>query len=75
MHAMKIIIDYMKKSKSTERSFLVIHNDLPTNDWIQLFNLLNEKKTYFGLANEHSFYEQCLPLNSITVSYSPTFIH
>ena len=75
MYAMETIVDYIRTSKKTERSFLVIHNDLPANDWTQIFNILNEKKIYFGLANGRSFYEQCLPSNLVTVSYSSTSLH
>jgi hypothetical protein len=75
IYAMKIIIDYIKKLKQTNQSFLIIHNDLPTNDWTSVFNILNDDKTYFGLANGHSFYEQCLPSNSLTIAYSSTSIH
>ena len=39
VYVMKLIIDSIKELTKTERSFLVIHNDLPTNDWISLFNL------------------------------------
>ncbi|CAF1206730.1 unnamed protein product [Rotaria sordida] len=74
-YAMKIIINYIKQIKQTNQSFLIIHNDLPTNDWISLFDSLNEDKTYFGLANGRSFYEQCLPTNSLTIAYSSMSIH
>ena len=75
MFAMKTIIACIRQSKGEERSFLVIHNDLPSNDWSSVFNILNDDKTYFGLANGRSFYEQCLPANSLTVAYSSTSIH
>ncbi|UJR18245.1 hypothetical protein I4U23_005147 [Adineta vaga] len=74
-YIMKIIIDLIHEIKKTERTFLVIHNDLPTNDWSSLFNILLEDKSYFGVANGRSFYEQCLPLNSVTLSHSSSSIH
>jgi hypothetical protein len=75
MYAIKTIIDYIKRTKKAENSFLVIHNDLPTNDWTTLFNVLNQDRTYFGLSNGRSFYEQCLPSNVLTIGYSSTSIH
>jgi hypothetical protein len=74
MYAIKSIIDYIKQSKKSENPFLVIHNDLPTNDWTSLFNVLNQDKTYFGLSSGRSFYEQCLPSNLLTIGYSSTSI-
>ncbi|CAF3331947.1 unnamed protein product [Rotaria sp. Silwood2] len=47
MYAMKIIIEYLKTSKNKQRSILVIHNDLPTNNWTILFDLLNKDNSYF----------------------------
>ncbi|CAF5119845.1 unnamed protein product, partial [Rotaria sp. Silwood1] len=74
MYAMKMIIEHLKK-KDERCQILVIHNDLPTNDWISLFEVLNKDKSYYGLANGRSFYEQCLPINSISIGYSSTAIH
>ncbi|CAF1075365.1 unnamed protein product [Rotaria sordida] len=75
MYAMKAIIEYFKKSKNEQRSFLIVHNDLSTNDWTILFDLLNKDSSYFGLANGRSFYEQCLPSDSLSIGYSSTSIH
>lgn len=69
------IIDYIKRSKNSEYSFLIIDNDLPTNDWTTLFTVLNQDKTYFGLSSGRSFYEQCLPSNFLTISYSSISLH
>ncbi|CAF5060462.1 unnamed protein product [Rotaria sp. Silwood1] len=74
MYAMKMIIEHLKK-KDERRQILVIHNDLPTNDWTSLVELLNKDKSYYGLANGQSFYEQCLPMNSLSIGYSSTAIH
>ncbi|CAF4026680.1 unnamed protein product, partial [Rotaria sp. Silwood1] len=38
MYAMKMIIEHLKK-KDERCQILVIHNDLPTNDWISLFEV------------------------------------
>ncbi|CAF0878356.1 unnamed protein product [Didymodactylos carnosus] len=70
IYAMKAIIKYLKTSKNEQRSFLIVHNDLPTNNWAILFDLLNKDGSYFGLANGRSFYEQCLPSNSLSIGYS-----
>ncbi|CAF4759360.1 unnamed protein product, partial [Rotaria sp. Silwood2] len=70
MYAMKVIIENLKTSKNKQRSGLVIHNDLPTNNWTILFDLLNKENSSFGLANGRSFYEQCLPSNSLSIGYS-----
>ena len=75
IYAMKLIIDYIRQRKSIDRSFLIIHNDLSSNDWSTVFNLLNEDQSYFGLSNGRSFYEQCLPSNCLTIAYSSTSIH
>ncbi len=57
-YIMKIIIQYLKQVNKIkdENYILVIHNDLPTNDWQTLFHLLN---------NDQSYYESCLPSNSL----------
>lgn len=75
VYIMKRIIDLIKEIKKPERSFLVIHNDLPTNDWTSLFHILNKDKTYFGLANGRSFYSECLPSNSLTIAFTTASIH
>ncbi|CAF1304260.1 unnamed protein product, partial [Rotaria sordida] len=41
MYAVKAIITYIKTSRNEQRSFLIIHNDLPTNNWTILFDLVN----------------------------------
>jgi hypothetical protein len=75
IYAMKIIIDYLKQTKKSDQSVLIIHNDLPTNNWSAVFNLLNQDKTFFGLASGRSFYEQCLPSSSVTIGYSANSLH
>jgi hypothetical protein len=75
MYAMKAIIEYIQKSKNEQHSFLIVHNDLPTNDWRILFDLLNKDNSYYSLANGRSFYEKCLTSNSLVVGYSSTSIH
>jgi len=75
MYAMKLIIESIQKLKNEQRSFLIVHNDLSTNDWTILFDLLNKDGNYYGLANGRSFYEQCLPSNSLFIGYSSTSLH
>ena len=75
IHAMKMIIEYLRESKQEARSLLLVHNDLPSNDWSQLFQLLNDDDSYHGVACGRSFYEQCLPQNSVIISHSSTSIH
>lgn len=57
--AMKTIIDYLRgtgKLADTQQ-VLVVHNDLPTNDWRALFEVLQEKKEYHGVTSGKSIYE------------------
>ncbi|CAF0856886.1 unnamed protein product [Adineta steineri] len=77
LYAMKMIIQCLREANkiANEKEILVIHNDLPTNDWITLFNLLNKDDTYYSLANGRSFYESCLPPNSLSIGYSSTSLH
>jgi len=65
---MKIIIDLLNKINKINRSYLIIHNDLETNDWTSLFYILNNQENiYFGLGNGRSFYNQCLPNNCLLI--------
>ncbi|CAF3065982.1 unnamed protein product [Rotaria sp. Silwood2] len=74
---MKVIIQFLKEANKVEdtKQFLVVHNDLPTNDWTTLFDLLNKDNSYHGVANGRSFYEPCLPPNSLSIGYSSTSLH
>ncbi|CAF3622544.1 unnamed protein product [Rotaria sp. Silwood1] len=73
--AMKIFIKYLQEKNKFVTSPLVIHNDLPTNDWTKLFQLLSEDKSYHGVANGYSFYEQCLPDNSLSIGFTSSSLH
>jgi hypothetical protein len=77
MYVMKTIIQCLKETHKIEdeKQILVIHNDLPTNDWTILFDLLNKDNSYHGVANGRSFYERCLPPNSLSIGYSSTSLH
>ncbi|UJR19465.1 hypothetical protein I4U23_022596 [Adineta vaga] len=77
IYIMNIIINLIKEMKNIKQeSFLIIHNDLPTNNWNSLFHLLNQQnQSYFSLANGCSFYNRCLPSNCLTVAFSSASLH
>ncbi|CAF3390100.1 unnamed protein product [Rotaria socialis] len=75
IEAMKIFINYLQKTNKLTASPLVVHNDLPTNDWTTLFHLLADDKSYQGVANGYSFYEQCLPVNSLSIGFTASSMH
>ncbi|CAF5086486.1 unnamed protein product, partial [Rotaria sp. Silwood1] len=75
---MQFIIQTLKKTKKlneNKQQILVVHNDLATNDWISLFDILNKNSSYHGVASGRSFYKQCLPSNSLTIGYTSTALH
>jgi hypothetical protein len=63
-----------KIDKSKQQIF-VVHNDLSTNDWPSLFEILNKTNSYHGVASGRSFYEQCPPSNSLAIGYSSISMH
>jgi hypothetical protein len=71
IYAIKTIIDYIKLIlKKLKIHFQLSITIYQTNDRTTLFDILNQDKTYFGLSNgDRSFYEQCLPSNSLTIAY------
>ncbi|CAF1312452.1 unnamed protein product [Adineta steineri] len=76
MHAIKSIIDYIQELKKTDRQFLSVHIDLPTNDWQSFFGISNNQdKKFFSLATGQSFYQQCLPPDCLTIGYSSGSVH
>jgi hypothetical protein len=75
VYVMKTIIDYLRKTKNDMREPLVVHNDLPTNDWTSFFQLLIDDNSYKGVASDRSFYEQCLPNDSLSIGYLAASIH
>lgn len=72
---MKFILDYLRAKKKLDRTTLVVHNDLPNNEWTRLFQLLNTDSSYFAVASGRSFYEPCLPMKSLTLGYSAASLH
>jgi hypothetical protein len=75
IETMKIIIEYLKKTNKFRGSPLIIHNDIPTNDWTRFFQLLIDDNSYQGFATGRSFYDQCLPTNSLSIGYSSASLH
>ena len=75
VHLLERMIAYLRREKHFQGQPLVIHNDLPSNHWTPLIDLLEEKKSYHGMINGRSFYEQCLPTNSLAIGHSSTAIH
>ena len=78
VHAMDLIIQALKETKKiadSEQRILIVHNDLPTNDWPSLFETLDKNNSYYGVASGRSFYEQCLPPNSLAIGYSSMSMH
>ncbi|CAF4810458.1 unnamed protein product [Rotaria sp. Silwood1] len=55
--AMKACTKYLQQINTLVTSLLVVHNDLPTNDWTKLFHLLAENKSYQDVTNVYSLYE------------------
>ncbi|CAF0784049.1 unnamed protein product [Didymodactylos carnosus] len=59
--------------------FLIVFNDLPTNDWNTLIKTVVKEslpnRRCFTLASGRSFYEQILPLNTVDFGYTSTAIH
>ncbi|CAF1453555.1 unnamed protein product [Adineta steineri] len=75
IQTMKIIIEYLKKTKKFLGIPLIIHNDIITNNWTKFFQVLIDDNSYYGLATGRSFYEQCLPTNSLSIGYSSASLH
>lgn len=75
IQTMKIIIEYLKKINKFRGIPFIVHNDIPTNDWTKFFQILNNDNSYQGLAAGRSFYEQCLPTNSLSIGFSSASLH
>ena len=78
-HAMNMIIESFREKNKIDKTqpILVVHNDLPTNDWSSVFQVLNagNNSSYYGVASGRSFYEQCLPDNTVSIGYSTSSLH
>lgn len=77
LQAIKIIIKCIREMKNLDEhnQFLVFFNDVPTNDWTSLFQLIATESTFYGTASGRSFYERCFPSNSLSVAYSSFAVH
>lgn len=73
--AMKLFIQELINQNKLFVAPLIVHNDLPTNDWTKLFQLLAEDRSYQGVANGYSFYDRCLPDSSFTLGFTASSIH
>ena len=77
--AMNMIIESLREKKKVDslHPILVVHNDLPNNDWSSVFQVLNGEhhSSYYGVASGRSFYDQCLPDNSVSIGYSSSSLH
>lgn len=73
--AMKLIIKCLEEKHKLLSQPLVVHNDLPTNDWTILFQLLLQDKSYRGVANGCSFYERCLPERTLSFGFTASSMH
>ncbi|CAF4879668.1 unnamed protein product, partial [Rotaria magnacalcarata] len=78
VYAIQFIIEALKETKKIDENkqqIFVVHNDLPTNDWASLFEVLANNRSYHGVASGRSFYEQCLPSNSLAFGYTSISLH
>jgi hypothetical protein len=72
---MKLILEYLHQMNKLHESPLIIHIDLPTNNWTKFFQILADDNSYYSLIIARSFYEQCLPTNSLSIGYSCASLH
>lgn len=77
VYVIKKIIDYARITEKIgkDQQVLVVHNDLPTNDWNTLFGIVGKEDSYYSVASGKSFYDQVLPNNSVSIGYSSTALH
>lgn len=75
INLMKSIINYLQRHRTHSFNFLVIHNDLPNNDWTEFVQNLNEDRTYPALICPRSFYEQCFAFDSLSFGISSAALH
>jgi len=75
---MAVAIGALRKRVGLERTILVVHTDLPENDFTALFrtlaadpnSYLRADPAVFACAVGRSFYEQLLPASSVTLGWS-----
>mmetsp|Transcript_10637 Transcript_10637/g.10670 ORF Transcript_10637/g.10670 Transcript_10637/m.10670 type:complete len:262 (+) Transcript_10637:3-788(+) len=71
-----------KFRENSSSPVLVIHNDLPDNNWVKTFKTILEfEESYIKLPNVYfsaigrSFYDQILPNNSVNIGLSSASLH
>ncbi|CAG9333804.1 unnamed protein product [Blepharisma stoltei] len=71
-----------KFRETSPQSILVVHNDLPDNNWVKTFKTLLEfEESYIKVPNVYfsaigrSFYDQVLPNNSVHLGFSSAALH
>ena len=72
---MNFLVEYLQKSNKLQHKPLIIHNDLSTNNWSQVFSMISCHSSYFACGLGRSFYEQCLPDRSLSIGYSSASLH
>ncbi|CAF3635684.1 unnamed protein product [Rotaria socialis] len=75
VYTMQFIIAALKETKifdENKQQIFVVRNALSTND---LFEVLANNRSYYGVTSGRSFYEQCLPSNSLAFGYTSTSLH
>lgn len=75
IETMNLLIEYLQKSNKLQQTPLIIHNDLSTNNWSTFFSTISSYSSYFACALGRSFYEQCLPDQSLSIGYSSASLH
>lgn len=76
MVAIRAIIEAIQNKYGTAvlNQMCAVFNDLATNDWRTLFQIIAELP-FSSLASGKSFYEQILPSNTVQFGYTSTAIH
>ncbi|CAF4519021.1 unnamed protein product [Rotaria sp. Silwood2] len=74
--AIQTIIQAIQRKYGTITSdkICTVLNDLPSNDWLTLFQTF-ARLSFSCLASGKSFYEQILPSNTVQFGYTSTAIH
>jgi len=82
MEPVRTAIELIRRRTSEDLAVSVVHTDLPTNDFDQLFSLLSSPESYlsgvsnvFALAEGKSFYERLFPEAQIHVGWNAIAVH
>ncbi|CAG9329449.1 unnamed protein product [Blepharisma stoltei] len=82
-NSMVFLTQTLSKFRETSSSpILVVHNDLPDNNWLKAFKtILESEDSYVKIPNVYfsakgrSFYDQILPNNSVHIGLSSSALH